>query len=386
MDVLVPQQSGEVSQRLVPRVEEAQLHELVRRDVVDNLHAGVLESRSPGAEGVLEHPLGVRLGHHGPAVVDARPRRDLGAQAVGRRRGDPVDHRVGEAHVLGDPVRKTGIGQAGEGGEGALRDVPVALDVVARHDREGGDAAVAPPAQGLGDVPEDGARRRPLLQIVPDVRVLGVELAGGRGEVVAAFRDGEGDDAGLRRREPLDHGLGIVGAVQVVDDRPDDGGLHGPVGMLEGERVEPALRDEGVAHRRVGGPQPDAADAPARRVRAGREQPVDVDGLVGAMEAADAEVDDPGPHRGAVVVRHGCARDRGQGGRGQVDRCVHHSSSAWGSVPARPGWTTALMLPGSRSALSAASARSSGYRPVTMPSRSTRPLDASAMAVGQVFA
>ena len=65
-----------------PRVEQPQLHQLVRRDVLDQLHPGVLERRRPVGEGVLEHATGRtarrRTSHarsaDPPSGTTARPR------------------------------------------------------------------------------------------------------------------------------------------------------------------------------------------------------------------------------------------------------------------------------------------------------------------------
>src|SRR5260370_31089479 len=50
---------------------------LFRSDLVDELHPGPLVGRPPGREGVLEHPLRVRLADDRPPVLDPEPLRDL---------------------------------------------------------------------------------------------------------------------------------------------------------------------------------------------------------------------------------------------------------------------------------------------------------------------
>src|SRR5699024_2127856 len=60
-DVVHHPVSGEVSQvgdALVGDVEQAQLHQLIWGDVLDELDADVLVRRAAGGELVLEHPLG----------------------------------------------------------------------------------------------------------------------------------------------------------------------------------------------------------------------------------------------------------------------------------------------------------------------------------------
>ena len=73
--VAVAGEVAEVAERLVAGVEQPQLHQLVGHDVVDELHAGVLEGRPAVGEVVLEHPLGERLAHDRPAVLDPERRR-----------------------------------------------------------------------------------------------------------------------------------------------------------------------------------------------------------------------------------------------------------------------------------------------------------------------
>lgn len=134
----IAREISEVTQALMAGVEQAQLHQLVGCDVVDQQHADFLERRATVAEVVLEHPGGERLGDDGPAVVDPPEFgcHDVDRLGGGRRGGDPVHHRVGgELRVRGDPFAETGIRTVGVGGERVPRDVTVALDVVARHDR-----------------------------------------------------------------------------------------------------------------------------------------------------------------------------------------------------------------------------------------------------------
>jgi hypothetical protein len=99
--VPVPAQVAQVAERLVAGVEQAQLHQLVRLDVGDELDADVLEGRpSCGAalEGVLERPLGERLADHRPRVLDAELVGQGGDVLRCGDRGDPVDHRVGKTN------------------------------------------------------------------------------------------------------------------------------------------------------------------------------------------------------------------------------------------------------------------------------------------------
>ena len=246
-----------------------------------------------------------------------------------------------------------------------MRHVAVTGDVVAGHHGERGHAPLAASGQALHHESEDRCRRRGSGTIGHDVRVVGVELAGGRREVVTALGDCQGHDAHGRVGELLENGLRIVGGIEVLDDRADHRRLHRTVGMLEGQGVQTVLWHKRIPHPRVGGPHADTADSP-RRI--GREQLVDVEGLVRAMEAADPEVHDARGDRRAVVARcrHVTQRTQGVGVEWEsVGEGAHERSFRVDSGPPRVahletwGWTTALIIPGMRSESSASAISSS---------------------------
>ena len=244
---------------------------------------------------------------------------------VGRLGRDAVDHAVGEADVAGHPVGQLRIAQPGERRERALAHVAVALDVVAGQDREGGQAPVAAASQRLGHDPEDGAGHGARAQVGRHGRIAGVEFAGDGVQVVAAFGDGERDDAGGRRGHLLDDGFGIIGGEQVLDDRPDHAGFPGAVAVPQDQGVQAILGGQRVAHRGVGRLQADAADAPVHR-RAVIHQRVDVHRLVRAVEITDPDVHDSGRDLAAIVTRNGHlgAQPR-QGFLGQAG----HAAPSW---------------------------------------------------------
>ena len=93
-------QRGRVGDRRVAAVEDADLHQLERTHVGDELDADLLERRPPRAEPVLEHPLAERLAEHRPGVVDAVALAQKRALRVRRRRRDAVDHRVGKRDLV----------------------------------------------------------------------------------------------------------------------------------------------------------------------------------------------------------------------------------------------------------------------------------------------
>ena len=249
---------------------------------------------------------------------------ELLAVLVRRARGDPVDHGVGERDVPLDPVGELGVLPPRVGGDHRVRHVTVALDVVAGHHGEGPRAVVAAAAQRLDDVAEGGARGSAGVggDVGLDRRVAVVELPGARALVVAALGDGEADDPRRRVGHAVEHGAGIVGGVEVVDDRADHLRLAPAVGVLEHEGVEVVLRLGDLGHPLVGLEDADPADAPVQGLAPAHEL-VDVHRLVRPVEPAHPEVHDADRHRAAVVGR---TRDiRGQIGQGRrrQRRCSH---------------------------------------------------------------
>jgi hypothetical protein len=279
---VVPGQGAEVAQCRVARVEQAGLHQLVVADVGDEADPDLVQRRAAVAEGVLDEPLGERLGDDRPAVVDAVAGGE-GGPLLGRGlRGDPVDHAAGEGHPVGDPAGEHLVAQPGEADDGGAGGLAVAVQVVAGDDGERRQARLPTPVEGLDQVAEDGGRGVRLGQVAVDVGVVGGERAGLRVEQVAVGGDGEGDQTGARVAQPVEDGRGVVGGVEVVDHHADDAGAL-TVGTALDDGVEVVLRGECVLQ--VPLPQADADDAPP-----GGDAPlgelVEVDELVGAGEAA----------------------------------------------------------------------------------------------------
>src|SRR5262249_26982293 len=118
----------------------------------------------------------------------------------------------------------------------------------------------------------------------------GGKVAGRGVDEVAAFRDGQRDDADLLAGERADDCRGIPDR-QVVDHRADDMGLAARLLLLD-DRGQPILPREIAAHRDLFRPEAGADD---REVAALPlvEKRVEIGRLVGAMKIADAEMDDP---------------------------------------------------------------------------------------------
>ena len=314
--VLDPQQPPPVGQPLVGGVEKTQLHELVGDDVVDHLHPDLLPRGSPGGEVVLDHPLGEGLADHRPGVLHTECPPQLGDVGPRGARGDAVHHAAGEGDVPVDPVRQIGVAHRGLADHRRAGRLPVTGQVVAAHDRQRSDPRLPATPQRLNDVAEGGRRLAGVLGVVDGSGCLSAERAGGVVNVVAALGDRQRDDPGGRCAQEGQDGLGVVGGEEVVVDRADDRWIAQPTGMLEQQGVEVVLSRQHVTHPGVPGQQADAADPPlqAGAARCGgcsaagagpgapAHEPVEVGGLVGAVEAAHTDVDDPGGHGGAVVV------------------------------------------------------------------------------------
>jgi hypothetical protein len=102
-------QGTQVADDLMSGVEHPQLHQLVRRDVLDQLNPHLLPSRSASWEVVLQHPLGEWLADHRPDIVHAELLGQSGPVSIGGARGDAVHHRVREGHRPIDPVCLGGV-------------------------------------------------------------------------------------------------------------------------------------------------------------------------------------------------------------------------------------------------------------------------------------
>ncbi len=159
-----------------------------------------------------------------------------------------------------------------DGGSGGLA---VVGQVVAAQDRHRGPALLGPARQSSREEAGDAV-----------------------GVAVGLLGDGEGDDVGVLGGDEADRALGLGGEVERVDDGADHA-HRGAVGPERGDRVEPVLGGEGV-------------DDLAGARRGDRDAPVGVvgvDGLVGAVEGAGADVE----HAGA-----GGARARNADGSGHA--------------------------------------------------------------------
>ncbi|SVJ64414.1 Uncharacterised protein [Klebsiella pneumoniae] len=304
VDEAVAAQEAQVGERQVAAVEQADLHLLVGRDVVGELHADLFPGRAPSAETIFQHPLHEGFADHRPGVFHVVPLGQLAAVGGAGHRGDAVDHGVGKADVRRDPARQPRVEPFGEGQQRLARHLAVMREVVAGHHGERRHACVAAPPQSLAEKAEDPARGPRVGQVVAHQRQLGEELAAAIVDAVAAFGDGQRDDADGRLGKFFQQRLGAVLGEQHAADGADhaDLGVRLVAQLVEG--VEVVLGGQGVVHGAVVAAQAGAADRPVEGFAA-VHQGVGVGRLVRAVEAADADVDDALAQLRGVVGRAG---------------------------------------------------------------------------------
>ena len=224
-DRAVAPQRSEVGQRGVRAVEDPQLHQLVRRDVVGELGAGELPGRPAGREAVLDHPLAERLGDDQPLVVEAAER---ARPAGGRRRwwpgrsGRPSSWGTRRSRRSTRPARRppasAGRRQKSPTRPSTTRAVVVEVVAAQHGDRPG--VAVAAALQAP-DQPPDRARRCGAVDVGADDRVGEVEPAV-RAAAVALLGDGQRHHGDGGVGEPVQHVVGLRRAVEHLADDPGD--------------------------------------------------------------------------------------------------------------------------------------------------------------------
>ncbi len=323
VDEGVCEQAAEPGQTLVAGVEQPQLHQLVRPDVLDDLDVDLLQTRAAGGEVVLDDPLRERLRRDRPLVVEPEPGPQQLTVGVGGDRRDPVHHRVGEGDLVPDPRLEVRVHLTGEPGDGLPGAVTVPLQVVARQHGERRDARGPPPSQRLHDVGEGRPGAVEVPGVVEDVRVVGRE-GPVRGPLqVAALGHRQADDPHRWVDEPSRTPPQGRRRVVVLEHRADHPRLDRPLRMPQDQGVEPVLRGHHVPHRRVRGEQTDPADPPVE-IDARAHQAVDVHRLVRPVEVAQPKVDDPeGPSRRCVTTLaavNPLSRPRRRGPRGREEK------------------------------------------------------------------
>jgi hypothetical protein len=217
------------------------------------------------------------------------------AVGVGGGGDDAIDHGRGEGDIVLDPGGEGRRAQRRELAHDAADGLAIRGEVVAAHHGEGRDASSVAKLER----PHQQARRADrgfrVGKVVRDIGVAGIEAARRGVVAITLLGDGQRDDADGRIGHGGDQLVARDIGVNDVEDRADHAGA-GAGGIADSDGVEEVLRGERVA--RIGPAQRRADDAPAW---IGREQIVDIDSHVGAMERADADMDDAGRDGTAVI-------------------------------------------------------------------------------------
>mmetsp|Transcript_5166 Transcript_5166/g.13033 ORF Transcript_5166/g.13033 Transcript_5166/m.13033 type:complete len:561 (+) Transcript_5166:284-1966(+) len=315
-------------------VEHADLGQLKGLHVLHHLHAHLLPPRPPRDalhKVVLDHPLRKRLARYRPVVLDAVLLRQRLLHRLGGHRSDAVHHAVGEGAVELDPLLQPIAHLLRALQHRGLHIVAVAGDVVARQ--HGGAAAAGRAARlqsrhdhaerrGAGELLRVGVHVAPgsLGGVGRRAQQRHVAARGGHG--VAKLGDGQAVDLAALAGQGAQHLPRLLGRQQHVLER-----RHHVHVLLEAQlRVEVVLRvarggyrlrrvrndgvhvfllPQRVPHGLVVRQHTDAHVAPALvLLQVVPQQVVHVRKLVGAEEAAHAEVRDAHLQLGARVGGH----------------------------------------------------------------------------------
>ena len=200
-DIFIAGEVAEIGHGRVAAVEHAELHQLERPDIVDQLAPAVFEAGAVRRKSILDHPLGERLGHDRPGIVEASRFANELAVIVGGGGDDPVDHGRRETRLRCRCSRPASVAQRGEAGDDAAVVSPFDGRLSQHITVNGAMPAVAAQLERLDDQ-AGGADRR-----ARDGRDRGrcrdglrVELAGRRIVAIALLGHGQRDDADARIR------------------------------------------------------------------------------------------------------------------------------------------------------------------------------------------
>ena len=152
------------------------------------------------------------------------------------------------------------------------------------------------------DSPKGRAGRVGIGRVVADIGMRGIEALGRRVDVIPALGHGHRHDADRGIGHALDQWSIAFDDWRVVDHRPHDlDRTAGGIKLDQGCQI--VLRRHLQALCLVKGPYARAHDRPVMRLRL-LHQPVQIPGLVTAVEVAEADMDDAGREFRAVIGRH----------------------------------------------------------------------------------
>ena len=191
--------------------------------------------------------------------------------------------------LVGDPLGEVRVVELGERHQHVTGDGAVLLHVVAGQDGEGLQPLLATPLEGGAEEAEGADGCVQVGQIMLDIWVLSLQLVGVFVVVVATLGDGQGHNVRVGVSHLGNDGLLAIRGEEERPDAADDAGIAA-LGRALNDGVQVVLGVQDIAHGSVVGPQTDTADGPAVLAMA-LQQPVDVDGQMGSVEAADADVD-----------------------------------------------------------------------------------------------
>ena len=280
------------------RIQNADLHRLIGVHVIGEGRTGLFPSRAPGAERILDHPLPEILVADRGGVIDAQTVDQLDQAGAGGRH-DAIDHGVGEAAICLDPFGEAVILQAGKAHHGLPQDIAIALQVVATLPGKRPGPAVAAGAQGGDHGTKCRARGRGVRRIMLDIRMIDVKGPGHRIDVIAALGHRQGNDADIGLRHAVDQRRVACDDGQIVDHRAHHLDRLARGGEFD-QRRQVVLRRQTLPHRLVIGADACADDRPVERLSR-LHQPVQIPGLMRAVEIADADMHDAGLQRGAII-------------------------------------------------------------------------------------
>ena len=209
----MPCQQPDVSHQRMAAVEHAQLHGFERPYIGHHLHALHFPVRAPLGEVVLDHPLAEAFTHHRRRVMAIKLLHKPG-EGLGVHGGhDAIDHATRKRHLLFNPLRQLAVVCRRQTAHGLAGALAVVGHVVATQYGECRDACFVPSAQGFEHNSRRSARRLRVFKVVNDRRVLQLQLAAGRAQVIAFLGHGERDDPGVRVGHALQQLLQFLPAI-----------------------------------------------------------------------------------------------------------------------------------------------------------------------------
>ena len=309
----IARQITQIGQRRMGSVEHAELHGFERQDIGHQLRAEPAPIGATEREMILDHPLGKRLGHDRPSIHDPRFGQN-GPIGIGGRGHDPVNHGRGKCHLLRDGVGQGRIAQLRKTAQHFGDRMAIGGQIVAGQHGKRLQALGIAMAQPRHQKADGRTRRLGMGQIMDNIGMRLVQFTGGRIMAIALFRHGQRDDFDILMRHGGNEGLRIFGGHKRVLDGTDHLIMRG-IGPAHRNSIEPVLRSQRIA--RVGRAQACPDNAPAEI--AGGQNLFGINGLMGAVERAQAQMHNAAAHLCAVIT--GPLDGRGQCAQGCKREC-----------------------------------------------------------------